>query len=270
MGFVFLVSFSLGVCRDSFTCCCFCVCCRSCRFGVCCAPVVALVVSLGCRARFSVPRRRASVRGRVGGPASRRVSRLRRPPRGRWLVGFGPGGGLVAAPKGDPPLGAVGFCGSRSLPGSFAPLVSSVVAGVVASGAPVVVGCASGSDQLVRAACPSASVLSVASGAFGSGPGAFAARSSALVRQVAGAGGVLVGFVSSPCPVGVVPASSWRSGASVSGSWSSLALAAGLGAGVVVFWCGPGAPLLPCWGGGWVPTGRGWVWSPLGAQASLF
>jgi|GEM_PF-3509588 len=180
---------------------------------------------------------------------------------------------------------AVGFCGSRSLPVAYAPLVSSVVAGVVASGAPVVVGCASGSDQFVRAACPAASVLSVSSGAFGSGRGAFAARSVALVHQVAGAGGVLVGFVSSACPAGIVPAASWRSGASVSGSWSSLALATGLGCEVVIFWCGPGAPLLPVWGDwsaavepfralGREPfgcaSGRGWVCSPFAVQSSLF
>ena len=186
------------------------------------------------------------------------------------LVGFGPrAGGLVRA--------AVGFCGSRSLSPAYAPLVSAVVRRVAATGAPVVVGCAAGADQLVRAACPAASVLAVSSGAFGSGRGAFVARSVALVRQVVAAGGVLVGFVSAACPAGIVPATSWRSGASVSGSWSSLALAAGLGAGVVVFWCGPGEPLLPAWGD-WsaavdpfcVPAGHGWVCSPSAVQSSLF
>ena len=171
----------------------------------------------------------------------------------------------------------VGFCGSRSLSPAYAPLVSAVVRRVAATGAPVVVGCAAGADQLVRAACPAASVLAVSSGAFGSGRGAFVARSVALVRQVIAARGVQVGVVSAACPAGLVPATSWRSGASVSGSWSSLALAAGLGAGVVVFWCGPGEPLLPAWGD-WsaavdpfcVPAGHGWVCSPFATQSSFF
>jgi len=160
---------------------------------------------------------------------------------------------------------------------SFTPLVSSVVAGVVGSGAQAVVGCASGADLHVRSACPAALVLSVASGVFGSGRAAFALRSSALVHHVAAAGGVQVGFVSSACPAGVVPAASWRSGASVSGSWSSLALAAGTGVGVVVFWCGAGAPLLPAWpGGSWGRAAGlfagGWVWAqrPVQVQGSLF
>lgn len=170
----------------------------------------------------------------------------------------------------------VGFCGSRSLPPSFAPLVGRAVRQVLQLGWSVSVGCAAGADLLVRSAAPGASVFSVAGGAFGSGRSAFAARSAALVRSVAGGGGSFVGFVSGPCPAGVLPGRSWSSGSSVSGSWSSLALAAGLGCSVFVFWCAPGAPVLPSWVGGcWSPSSSGlfvgaWQWVPASAQLSLF
>ena len=73
----------------------------------------------------------------------------------------------------------------------------------------------------------------------------------------------LVGFVSGPCPAGVVPARSWRSGRPASGSWSELALGVGLGVpSVVVFWCASGPPALPAWpSGSWAPAGSGPLWS---------
>lgn len=172
----------------------------------------------------------------------------------------------------------VGFTGARSLGAPWSPLVASVVGSVLAGGRGVAVGCASGADLLVRSAAPGALVFSVASGRWGRGRGAFAGRSAALVRAVAasgpGAGAGFVGFVSSACPAGVVPAGSWRSGVPASGSWSTLALAAGAGLPVVVFWCGPwpgpgGSPPLPAWpGGAWSPAAAsgcwaaGWLWSP--------
>ncbi len=169
-----------------------------------------------------------------------------------------------------------GFCGSRSLAPSFAPLVARVVSACAARGA-VAVGCARGADEFVRAAAPSAVVFAVASGAFGRGRGAFAARSVALVRAVAAAGGALVGFVALPCPAGLVPSAS----PSVcfrglgSGSWASLAFAAGLGLPVFVFLCGTAAA-LPAWSGGsWSPVSAGalagaWWWSPSARQGVLF
>lgn len=212
-------------------------------------------VSLRCgRSTFPLPAVLVSLRcagcGRLSGS-------------GQILVG----GGFVAL---------VGFCGSRFLPASVSPLVSSVVGSVVASGRGVAVGCAAGADALVRAACPGAQVFSVVTGRWGQGPQAFAARSSALVRAVAasGAGAGMVGFVAGPCPVGVVPARSWRSSSVVSGSWSSLALAAGLGVPVVVFPVG-WAWRPPAWAGGsWVPAGRGvwasgWRWAPAARQLFL-
>lgn len=179
-----------------------------------------------------------------------------------------------------PSGGSFGFCGSRSLPASFAPVVAGVV-GSLPVGAAVSVGCSSGADSLVRAAAPGAHVWSVASGGFGGGARSFARRSAALVRSLPVGAAWFVGFVSSACPAGVAPARSWRSGASVSGSWSSLALAAGVGLRVAVVWCGAGALTLPAWpGGSWVSVSVApwsdvalpcslWVWSPV-ARPSLF
>ena len=166
----------------------------------------------------------------------------------------------------------VGFCGSRSLPASFAGLVGGVVAGVLAGGAQVAVGCAAGADAFVRSSCPVASVFSVASGAWGRGRAALVHRSVALVRSVVAAGprGAFAGFVAGPCPEGLAPSAS----ASAcfcglgSGSWASLALAAGSGVpSVVVFWCAPGPVLLPAWpGGSWIlafpPFAGAHLWVP--------
>jgi hypothetical protein len=168
----------------------------------------------------------------------------------------------------------VGFCGSRHLPASFAPAVGRVVAAVLSSGRGVAVGCAPGADALVRQAAPGAVVFPVASGRWGSGRRALAARSAALVRAVAasGPGAAFVGFVAAPCPPGVVPARSWRSGSPPSGSWSTLALAAGRGLPVTAFWYSCSNILLPNWPGGrWQQTeAEGWAWSPLSHQAALW
>lgn len=156
-------------------------------------------------------------------------------------------------------MALVGFSGSRSLGSSWAGLVRRVVAAVLAGGRGVAVGCAAGADQAVRSAAPGASVFAVASGRWGSGPGAFAARSVALVRAVAvsGAGAGFVGFVARPCPVGLVPCARPFVGLG-SGSWASLALAAWLGLPVVVFWCGPGSVAqLPLSWGCWSPVVSG-------------
>lgn len=167
-------------------------------------------------------------------------------------------------------MALVGFSGSRSLSSSWASLVRRVVGGVLRSGRGVGVGCAAGADLLVRrAAGGRACVWRVSSGAWGSGRGAFAARSVALVRAVAasGPGAGFVGFVASPCPAGLVPCASPFSGLG-SGSWASLALAAWLGLPVVVFWCGGGwGASLPLSWGVWSPVSAGpfaggWLLSP--------
>jgi hypothetical protein len=156
-------------------------------------------------------------------------------------------------------MSVVGFSGSRSLSSSFSSLVSCIVGGVVASGRGVAVGCARGADSLVRAAYPSAVVFRVSGPRF---PGALVARSVRFVQFVAGSGSGcgLVGFVSVPCPAGLVPSrfSSRCFAGFGSGTWASLALAVGLGVPVVVFFCHSGMGLLPGWPGGrWVHVESG-------------
>ena len=137
-----------------------------------------------------------------------------------------------------------GFSGSRSV---VSPACASVacflrrfrpVAGVV--------GCASGVDSFFSGSFPSLSVFRASS--FGRGRGSFAARSVAVVRAVASAGGVWLSFPSSPCPCVLVP-----SGVSSrvfcglgSGSWSSVAFACGLGVPCLVF-LPSGVEFPPSW-----------------------
>lgn len=150
----------------------------------------------------------------------------------------------------------VGFSGSRSF---VAPLgLLPAVFGAVPSSASVVVGCARGLDFAVRVAFPSARVFSVSS--FGSGRGAFARRSVAVVGACSSASSsVWVSFPASPCPAGLVPSAS----ASAcfcglgSGSWASLALAVGLGVPCFV-WLAPS--VLPPASWGFVSLGGGWFY----------
>lgn len=98
--------------------------------------------------------------------------------------------------------------------------------------------------------------------------GRLCARSVAFVRSLAASGGVLVGLVGSACPAGCVPGPRWAS--SGSGSWSSLALAAGLAVPVVVWPVGwvwsPPVGWLGSWSAG--PWQGSWLFMP--AQAALF
>ncbi len=159
----------------------------------------------------------------------------------------------------------LGFSGSR------APSVASVralrsVLPTLPSDVSVVVGCASGIDAVVRAACPGARVFRAA----GFGRGALAARSVACVRAVAVAGGLWVSLPDTACPAGLRPSSSPSAcfAGYGSGSWASLALALGLGARCCVFL--PPGVAVP---GGWplVPVAAGWFVSVPGAtQSPLF
>ena len=151
-------------------------------------------------------------------------------------------------------LGAsvVGFSGSRVSGGP--PCSAALVAcGAVPPGVPVSVGCASGVDAVVRSAFPRATVFAVSSGRWGSGRGAFARRSAALVRCLL-PGGALVVLPLGPCPSAVSPSSSagacWCGGGS--GSWASAAFALGLGLRVALW-----APAVP-WFVSAVPLGGGW------------
>jgi len=171
----------------------------------------------------------------------------------------------------------VGFTGSRSLPPRFSPLIGQVVGQVVASGRRPATGCARGADSVVRQASLGALVFKAANN---SAP-ALVQRSQAMVKAVVasaatGSGALVFGFPRIPCPQGIAPAGSWRSGCIASGTWSTLALAAGLGLPVVIFWCGHGAPRLPRWPAGvWrvaVVAGvstSAWRWHPA-VQSSFF
>lgn len=167
----------------------------------------------------------------------------------------------------------VGFSGSRHLADAVSSAVLLGAVAAVPSSASVVVGCAAGVDAVVRLACPSARVFSVASGAFGSGRGAFAARSTACVQAVAAAGsaGLWVSFPSGACPAGLLPsASSSRCfSGSGSGTWASLALAVGLAVPSLVFL--PTGVVSPA-GWGLKPVAGSPEWfsfSPASVQLSL-
>jgi hypothetical protein len=167
-----------------------------------------------------------------------------------------------------------GFSGSRRWGSSFAPLSAAVAA--VPSGSRVLVGCAAGVDEFFRSAFPASEVFAVSSGVWGSGRGAFAARSVACVRAVSTAGGLWVSFPSSPCPVGLVPSSSQSRcfSGSGSGSWASLAFALGSDLPCAVFLGSLPVPLA--WGLSPVPGLPGWfgcsvvVGRPVPLQLSLF
>lgn len=201
----------------------------------------------------------------------------------------------------------VGFSGSRSLSPAAASLAAAVARGVVASGAPGLVGCAAGADAAfvsafvaggaaarlrvfaafgpggVGAAGAASSVSGVAAAAragasvcwWAGGPasvpvrGRLARRSLAFVRALAAAGGRLFVFPSSP-PARPFASGAWPSCGS--GSWASACAAARLGVPVVVFpgFAGP-LPLLGA--GAWASVSLagsvGWAWRPAVVQSSL-
>ena len=91
---------------------------------------------------------------------------------------------------------SVGFCGSRSLPVSAQPLVTSVVSSVLSgSSARLVVGCSVGADALVLSSVPQSSLSRVSVfAAFGfSGRGA-CSLSAVPVVAAAGQGGAFVNW----------------------------------------------------------------------------
>ena len=170
---------------------------------------------------------------------------------------------------------AVGFSGSRSLENIEPSVISEAVAAVPMS-VPISVGCQRGIDELVRLACPRARVFRASD--FGSGKGAYAARSIACVRSVAVSGaipegianGLWIAFPSSACPSGLSPSpsSSKCFCGSGSGSWASLAFALGLGVRCLV-WLPPSVPAPAGWD--LSPVGDGWWVSNVApVQLSLF
>ena len=196
----------------------------------------------------------------------------------------------AVSPSGVPLLlgSWVGFSGSRrwpapaGCPGAGA-VVGRLVSSVVAAGFGVAVGCCpSGVDPLVASFAaaarfapgasasspPPLAVFSVASGPWGRGRGALAARSSALVRAVSvaaapGARSAFLSFVAGSCPPSVAPVFGRSASASASacfcgggsGSWASAALAASLGLPCFVVPSLGSSGFLPSsWPGSWVPA----------------
>lgn len=160
----------------------------------------------------------------------------------------------------------IGFCGSRSLAVTHAPLIRQVVGAYAME--EIHTGCANGADRMVReAAIRAGASLTVfkAKDETGSFVARLVKRSIRCVRSV----DIMIGFADTQCPVHVVPGPAWVSGHG-SGTWASLALAAGLQKKVMVFWCGNGLAQLPSWPGGeWKKEG-GWLWKPAPGQMSLW
>jgi hypothetical protein len=148
----------------------------------------------------------------------------------------------------------IGFSGSRA-PSTVSVQALRRALAALPSESAVVVGCASGIDALVRAACPSARVFRASD--YGVGRGALAARSIACVRAVMAADGLWVSLPDVACPMGLRPSSSPSAcfAGYGSGSWASLALALGLGVRCWVFL--PPGVSIPA---GWplVALGDGW------------
>lgn len=152
-----------------------------------------------------------------------------------------------------------GFSGSRSVVSPGCSVLSGLLRGRSFSG---VVGCARGVDSFFASAFPSLSVVSASS--FGSGRSSFARRSVAVVSRVASAGGLWCSFPASSCPSGLVPSgvSSRCFAGFSSGSWSSLAFAAGSGCACLVFL--PAGLVFPLgWSlFGFSSLGGGWWFCP--------
>lgn len=166
----------------------------------------------------------------------------------------------------------VGFTGSRNFSSNYAQFIAPVVHHYQAAGQPIAAGCANGADKIVRQAAPSAQVF-MASNYLGPAPARLAKRSAAMVRAVSQSQNpLIVGFTISPCPAAVRPRGSFFGGGS--GTWGTLALAAGLGLPIIVFWPAiTWQPTLPAWGN-WQPVvvaGQiGFSLHPAGTQAPLF
>lgn len=163
---------------------------------------------------------------------------------------------------------SVGFSGSRSLSGAPFALCRALSSSAAGAGLSVLVGCAAGADRAARLGAPSAVVFRV----VGSGRSAFVSRSCRFVRALSVAPSpVLVSFPGCSCPAGLRPAASWVSCGS--GSWSSAALAVGLGVPLVLFLP---AGSSPPWGwGAWVQQAAGlfaggWLLRPAQGQRALF
>lgn len=141
---------------------------------------------------------------------------------------------------------AIAFSGSRSLAGNRYNLCYNLARAVSAAGYSVVTGCARGADAAVRSAVPLATIFSASD--FGSGKSSFARRSIEMIRSLPPES-ILVAFPDKPCPGQILPnasASKCFCGAG-SGTWATIAYAAGLGHTIYLYGD------TPCWGK-WIPA----------------
>lgn len=206
----------------------------------------------------------------------------------------------------------VGFTGPRALPAIFQPAVRAIVQ-TIAKQRQIVVGCAQGADRFVRiAACEGYQenlfVFAVdercqlcdgqgrtwaahapaeecarqmcpdchGSGClYGCKPAALARRSQAMVKAIvdSGKGRALIGFPDRFCPPNIKPSQTWIGGSPKSGTWSTLAMAAGSGVPAFILACestrdgmaekdGLLDRMCPkFWPGQWVQAGKKAPWS---------
>jgi hypothetical protein len=161
----------------------------------------------------------------------------------------------------------IGFSGSRILSSRDTILALKDVVELIPSHAQVNVGDAAGIDRLVKKLIPNARVFQ-AEPRYSGDKSAFAGRSIRCVRSVLEPGGLWVAFPNKACPNGLKPStvtSECFSGTG-SGTWASLAYAAGLGISCLVF-----MPVIapPDWR--FIDIGGGWYFLPAAwEQLSLF
>lgn len=142
-------------------------------------------------------------------------------------------------------------------------LVRDVVREVIARGFKIYVGDAAGVDAIAREVVWNASPHKFFSPRhdLGRTPAGLAERSSRMVKEALrtadGDEVICIGFPNKPCPAGIVPARSWRSGETEgSGTWSTLALCVGHGIKTWIIYTGEMIGMsmpVPPWGFGFSP-----------------
>lgn len=157
------------------------------------------------------------------------------------------------------------FTGPRQITTEDAQLIRAVVSEVIASGFAIYVGNALGVDAVVTAENyrraevnrqaefrPHYPFIFYPITSLGNTPAGLAERSSRMMREALRAAGndeiICIGFPNKPCPAGIVPAKSWRSGTSEnSGTWSTLAMAVGNNIETTIFTLGEDRWDFPSW-----------------------
>lgn len=119
----------------------------------------------------------------------------------------------------------IAFSGSRD--GCPESLIQSIATKIPPS-TQILVGCARGVDAQVRAIYPDALIYRATDYEAETWPAKLAMRSAAMVADIRGDGSCLIAIPMKPCPPKVKPCTIWQP-SSGSGTWGTIALAAGLG-----------------------------------------